>query len=113
MRVPNPEQAIVDIIKLTDYCLNPGHPRGRHKARVFASALGITIEDADRLRDALLQAVANRDARLGDVDSYGQRYVVDFRLDGPQGPVPIRISWIIRTGDDAPRFTSCYVLRRT
>lgn len=26
--------------KLTGYCLNPEHPRGKHKARVFASALG-------------------------------------------------------------------------
>ncbi|HXG48805.1 MAG TPA: hypothetical protein VNO52_14360, partial [Methylomirabilota bacterium] len=36
MRLPNGERAIVDIQKLTAYCLNLQHTRGRHKARVFA-----------------------------------------------------------------------------
>lgn len=31
---------MVDIAKLRDYCLNPLHDEGKHKARVFASALG-------------------------------------------------------------------------
>ncbi len=42
MKLPNGERAVVDIIKLQDYCLNPAHPRGQHKARVFAAALGLT-----------------------------------------------------------------------
>ena len=33
---------IVDLAKLRDYCLNEEHPRGRHKARVFRSRLGLT-----------------------------------------------------------------------
>ena len=41
MRLPNPSRAFVDASKLRDYCLNAQHPRGRHKARVFASALGL------------------------------------------------------------------------
>nr|WP_315789501.1 DUF6883 domain-containing protein [Fischerella sp. JS2] len=36
--------------KLTDYCLNPEHPSGKSKARVFASVLGITGENAEILR---------------------------------------------------------------
>ena len=34
MKPPNGERAIVDIAKLTDYCLNPEHARGKHKARI-------------------------------------------------------------------------------
>ena len=47
MKMPNGDKAVVEIEKLSQYCLNPLHPRGRHKARVFESALGITGEDAE------------------------------------------------------------------
>lgn len=40
MQIPNCERAIVDIVKLRDYCLNLDHIRGRHKARVFLNVLG-------------------------------------------------------------------------
>ena len=33
--------------KLRDYSLDPVHSKGKHKARVFASALGLTRNDAD------------------------------------------------------------------
>ncbi|MEH1788358.1 MAG: DUF6883 domain-containing protein [Nostoc sp.] len=39
MKLPNPECAIVEIDKIAGYCLNPEHPEGKHKARVFKSAL--------------------------------------------------------------------------
>ena len=37
MKLPNGEHAIVEIDKWLHYCLDSDHPRGRHKARVFAS----------------------------------------------------------------------------
>ncbi len=57
MFVPNSEKAVVDVRKLTDYCLNPEHEIGKHKARVFESALDLTVEDAEELRETLLVAV--------------------------------------------------------
>jgi hypothetical protein len=33
MHIPHAENATVDIRKLRDYCLNPEHPEGTHKAR--------------------------------------------------------------------------------
>jgi hypothetical protein len=44
--LPNNDRAILDIRKIEDYCLNPAHPRGRHKAQVFRRALGIERADA-------------------------------------------------------------------
>jgi hypothetical protein len=41
MKLPNAEKAFIDNKKLLDYCLNPLHEEGKHKARVFQSALGI------------------------------------------------------------------------
>lgn len=82
MKLPNAEQAVVEIEKLLDYCLNPDHTRGKHKARVFLSSCGLTSEYADDLRDAMLGAALNLDAELGEGDDYGQRYVIDIGSDG-------------------------------
>jgi uncharacterized protein DUF6883 len=63
MPIPNAARAVVDIRKLRDYCLNPMHDEGQHKARLFATALGITADDAEDLRVLLLQAVKTSDAQ--------------------------------------------------
>lgn len=77
------ESAIVDRDKLTGYCLNQEHPRGKHKARVFATALGFTSDNADELRSALLTAAATLDAQPALSDRYGDRYVLEFEISGP------------------------------
>jgi hypothetical protein len=110
MKVPNAEQAIVEIEKLRDYCLSESHPRGKHKARVFASVLGITADDAAELRAAMLAAVRVTEAIAGERDEYGQRYVVDFPMKHHGNEAIIRSTWIIRRGEDTPRLTSCYAL---
>jgi hypothetical protein len=110
MKLPGGERAIVDIAKLRDYCLNDQHPRGRHKARVFASALGLTVADADVLRQALLGAALRGEASESDRDDYGQRYVIDLEMSGPSGRASVRSCWIIQHAEDFPRLTSCYVL---
>ena len=109
MKLPGGERAVVDIAKLRDYCLNDQHPRGRHKARVFASALGLTVADVDVLQQALRNAALEGEARETDRDDYGQRYVIDLEMPGPQGWATVRSSWIILHGEDFPRMTSCYV----
>ena len=109
MKLPNGALAIVDIQKLRVYYLNPHHPRGRNKARVFAS-VGIREADAEELRTALLAAARNAEALPGVVNSYGQRYIVDFDLVRQGRTVRIRSTWIVLTGEDLPRLTSCYLL---
>jgi hypothetical protein len=109
-KLPNPEDAVVEIQKLRDYCLSPEHPRGRHKARVFASALGLTAEDSEELRRALLSAVVLKEAAPAEKDEYGQRYVLDFEMSTEIGKATVRSGWIVRSGEDFPRFTSCWVL---
>jgi hypothetical protein len=64
---------VVELAKLTDYCLDETHPRGRHKARVFAAQLGLGLSDAGHLRAELLRAAANSpDALEGAVDGFGR-----------------------------------------
>jgi hypothetical protein len=107
-KIPGGEAAIVDREKLTGYCLNPEHPRGKHKARVFAT-LGFTVENADDLRAALLTAAATVDALPAASDQFGDRYVLEFETSGPRGVGTLRSLWIVRRGERTPRLTSCFV----
>jgi len=109
MKLPGGEDAIVDPEKLTGYCLNSEHPRGKHKARVFATALGFTAENADDLRAALLTAAATAEAQLAASDRFGDRYVLEFEIKGPRGAGIVRSTWIVRRGESSPRLTSCFV----
>jgi hypothetical protein len=112
MILPNAKRAVVDIRKLRDYCLNPDNPRGRHKALVFVSSLGITADDADFLRGKLLNAAQTEEVRRGELDLYGQRYTIDFEIRTGTGRATIRSGWIILRGKRVPRMTTCYVMKR-
>lgn len=112
MSLPNAEHAHVDMVKLNGYCLDPQHPDGKHKARVFRSALGIGPEHTFWLHDQLLRASITFDAKLDVKDDFGQRYVIDFELEGPGGRARVRSCWIVRATEDFPRFVTCYVLDR-
>lgn len=109
-KVPFAERAEVSIHKLRDYCLNPFHEEGRHKARVFAARIGMTAADRLALRGLLLRAVLTEQATLSFRDQYGQRYAVDVCLEWQGRRAVIRSSWILERGSDTPRLTTCFVL---
>ena len=111
MKLPNAENAFVDIEKLRGYCLNPSHVRGKHKARMFSSILGLTLEDAGKLRKTLLEAARSWDAVPGVEDQYGKRYIIDFMMAIAKRQAMIRSSWIVLGHEDFPRLTSCYILK--
>jgi len=108
--IPNGENAVVDIRKLRDYCLNLEHEEGKHKARLFAAALGMTSEDAGALRAILLDVVKTEPAQEGRKDAFGQRYRLDFELEWQNKKAVIRSGWIIEEGSMIPRLTTCYPL---
>ena len=112
MKLPNADRAVVDIVKLRNYCLNPLHPYGRSKARVFRAALGFDQSRAEELRDILLRVASTHEADLGEKDDFGQRYLIDFPLPGISGTVLVRSCWIVATGQDVPRLTSCFVMKK-
>lgn len=110
MKLPNAEQAVIDLRKLKDYCLSRGHPRGRHKARGFESILGYIADDANALRKKFLEGVREADAIVGSANEYGRRYSVDLVIAGPKGRASVRTTWIVLEGENIPRLTSCYVI---
>ncbi|MDP2362396.1 MAG: hypothetical protein Q8M94_01365 [Ignavibacteria bacterium] len=73
VKLPNKKKAVVDIRKLEEYCLNPFHQRGKHKAKVFKSVLGFTKREAKLLQDKLLDAAKNSDAIEISADTFGTR----------------------------------------
>jgi hypothetical protein len=78
MGLPNAGRADVDPRKLTEYCLSPTHPVGKHKAKVFQAALGLTAADADVLRGWLLEAAVSGESVADRSDEFGVRFRVDF-----------------------------------
>lgn len=112
MKLPNGARAVADIEKLRDYCLSAQHPEGRHKARVFLSALGMSASDANSLREILLAAAAeSNEVSITNADKYGCRYSLDVVVVWASRMARVRSAWIIKAGEDFPRLVSCYVLR--
>jgi hypothetical protein len=110
MKLPSGERAIIDSRKIIDYCLSPDHEDGQHKARLFESILGLTIDNADQLLEALRNAATAQDVVVGKRDEYGQRYLIDFEFASPSGTATIRSAWIIRNSETVPRLVTCYIL---
>lgn len=110
MLIPNAENAVVDICKLRNYCLNSEHSTGKHKARLFQSMLGMTTDNATELCQILLKVIKTHPAKLGRKDSFGQRYTLNFTLEWQNKSAVIRSGWIIEINSSILRLTSCYPL---
>ncbi|MEG3865967.1 MULTISPECIES: DUF6883 domain-containing protein [unclassified Microcoleus] len=110
MLIPNAENAVVDIRKLRDYCLNPEHDDGKHKARLFSSILGMTPDNAEELRQILVEVIQTHEAQLGRRDGFGQRYTLDFTIEWQNRSATLRSGWIIEHDSEIPRLTTCYPL---
>ncbi|MHB8659982.1 MAG: DUF6883 domain-containing protein [Solirubrobacteraceae bacterium] len=109
LRLPNAKDARIPTEKLVRYALDPSHERGRHKARVFASALGITAEDWRYLHDQILEALPEAEVRATRITAFGVAYEVVVQIDGLNGAThPVITIWIIEA-DRPPRLTSTWV----
>jgi len=89
--------------------LTPDHAVGKHKARVFRAALGLTAKDAEWLRARALELAVNGDAKAGATSVFGDKYVIDSVIDFRGMSAVVRFTWIVELGTDFPRLTSCYV----
>jgi hypothetical protein len=112
MKLPNPHKAVVEIKKLRDYSLDLNHPVGRHKARVFRAALGLTKQQAGWLREQALKIAVTGEAVRGSYSVFGDTYAIDAMISHKGMTASIRFCWIIEFGTDFPRLTSCYIPRR-
>ena len=108
--IPNVGNASIDSRKLTDYALNPEHPVGGNKAKVFESALGYNKSNAEEFMQQIYEKLPGGRATLGKLDEFGQRYTVDISITGPNGnTVEVRTGWIIKKASDTPALTTIFV----
>jgi hypothetical protein len=107
----NAARAIIDPRKLLDYALDPRHPRGRDKARVFRSALGYDRSNRSELVESIRRGILVHEAIPVFEDRYGRHFRVDIPMTGPGGTATVMTGWIYDRGSDVPRLTTALVLR--
>ncbi len=108
MKLPNADRAIIPREKLIGYCLNPEHPKGKHKARVFQSVLGITRENVDNLYDLVQQSAIAGEVVQERLTPFGQEFKVDWTVSGFD-QVQLRTLWIISSKSNIPQLVSAFI----
>ncbi len=106
--LPGVEIAKIDIRKLREYVLNPSHPDGRHKARVFAASLGIGPDDAEWLSLAILKGIASGEAIFAESNSWGDLYRIDLEIWRANRCALVRTGWLCSVSET--KMTTCYVV---
>jgi hypothetical protein len=108
LNIPNAHRAIIESVKLYGYLLSGSHSVGRFKAPFFV-ALGYSAEDWPRLEADFRTQHLSQDATLGERTPYGQKYEIRATLVGPSGrSADVVSAWIVRPGEDFPRFVTAY-----
>jgi uncharacterized protein DUF6883 len=108
-RLARAHEAIIPPEKLAGYALNPRHPLGRHKARVFSAALAIEQKDWRYLLEQLSEGVVEAPVTGTRMTPVGVLYEVVVHVDGLNGAtMPVATIWIVER-DLPPRLVSTWV----
>jgi len=111
----NYECAIIEEAKLVDYSLNPAHPVGRHKAKVFQSALGFNQENWRELESEIRTKLPYYPATKLDETPFGKKFSVSLPITGPNlRTVGVLTVWqydrdVEGDESDMPRLITTYV----
>lgn len=109
MRLPGGEDVYIDRRKLVDYALSHSHQTGKHKARVFASVLGLTARDAETLMAALRVAAVEEQAQPLWSNEDGTRYRVRFLFRFNGRSAMIVSGWRAPADGSRTRLVTVYV----
>ncbi|MFB2839502.1 DUF6883 domain-containing protein [Floridanema evergladense] len=107
MKLPNGDSAEIPMQKLTGYCLNTNHSKGKHKARVFQSALGITIQNANVLYKLIQLAAIEGEVVQQSATEFGQLFKVDWIVTNTN--IELRTIWEITSNNPNPRLVSAFI----
>ena len=110
MKLPNPDKLVVEREKIVDYLLNRGHRYGASKASFFFR-FGFQAEKWEQLAQALRCHGRTHQVKKTQETGFGPRYLVEGRLNTPDGRSPrVRSVWQLEPGDVAPRLITAYPL---
>jgi len=105
-------RVVIDPGKLTEYALDPNHPTGRHKARVFERALGFTPSTYRGLIEQLQTKALVAEAILHHRDAHGDHYRVDLDVTGSGAQrATVRTGWLVSPGSEEAMLVTLYVRR--
>lgn len=109
---PRAHEALVERRKLVDYVLSPTHARGRHKARVFRTMLGIGQNDWAYLREKLLDGLLDANEANLRPGHCGFLAEVPIDVEGLNDVwQTVTTVWEIADDNPRPRLVSAYVRR--
>lgn len=111
MVLPHFQRAVIPIEKLRDYALEMNHPKGKHKATLFKSELGIELHHAEAFRELLRAGLATAPAYEGKTTSYGKHWTTYHKIVGLNASTRVvTVAWIFKTEQpDTPQLISCYL----
>jgi len=108
VKLPGADRAVIDAAKFTHYLLYAPHPVGLDKAAFF-SRLGYLEEDWGLPETVLLELAMSGAVQEVDNTPFGRKYRVHGTIEPPVGgPVPVVTVWIVRSGEDFPRFVTAF-----
>ena len=108
--LPGADKAVVPIEKFTKYALEPKHPRGSDKARVFRSVLGYTKENAEILVARIKENVDKYPVVFKGMGNHGAKYEILMEIEGINGRKGVIVTaWQIDHDTDYPKLISAYV----
>jgi predicted transcriptional regulator len=103
MKLPNRENALIEISKITEYLLNINHERGGDKARLLIE-FGYSRENWQQLENDIRQYHLEADVTKSRETIYGTRYEISAVLITPSGKsLLVTTAWQINLGKDYPR----------
>ena len=107
----NSESIEIPPAKLTEYALNPNHIDGKHKAKVFETTLGYTLDNYQDLIDNVYRNINKFPfSQIGSNDQ-GELFRCDIAMSGPNGKTAVvRTGWITENDSGLYRLTTIFVL---
>jgi hypothetical protein len=108
--VPGAENAVAHDDKFVQYLLNPDHPNGKHKARVFAASLGFDLSNWQKFRDIVLRElpyVPGRRTRVNLANPPGENREAVIHVQGPRGAADVVTAWAVNP-TERTRFVTAY-----
>lgn len=109
--LPYLERAVVPLEKLSDYVLNPDHPKGKDEARVFKAVLGIERKHAEALAEIIKESLSRALAVERPQDEHGRSWTTYHEIIGLNAATAvISIAWKFTTQEpETPKLVSCHI----
>lgn len=96
--------------KLAGYALNPKHTSGKHKAEVFKSALGYTVDNWRDLEENIRNHLNQKNMVVTKTTEFGTNYRNDIEITGPNGNTKVvRTAWLKKADSDEYNLITIYV----